>query len=159
MKGSAMFKNKLIALLIGLFVGLIMLIQPYKFVVVVGDSMLPTFKSGNILLAKKVDSIRTGDVVVAYNDYYDKIIKRVVYLPEECYYYHYVKNDDCPMLIQDNSYKNIMYWMNVMGDEAIVELKVPKNHYYLLGDNFNNSDDSRRFGTVERSQIIYKVIL
>jgi signal peptidase I len=65
MKGSAMFKNKLIALLIGLFAGLIMLIQPYKFVVVVGDSMLPTFKSGNILLAKKVDSIRTGDVVVA----------------------------------------------------------------------------------------------
>lgn len=52
-----------------------------------------------------------------------------------------------------------MYWINVMGDGAIVELKVPKNHYYLLGDNFNNSDDSRRFGTVERSQIIYKVIL
>ena len=154
-----MFKNKLIALLIGLFVGLIMLFQPYKFVVVIGDSMLPTFESGNILLAKKVDSVRNGDVVVAYNDYSDKIIKRVVYLPEEYYYYHYVKNDDSPMLIQDNSYKNIMYWMNLVGDEAIAELKVPKNHYYLLGDNFNNSDDSRRFGTVERSQIIYKVIL
>ncbi len=154
-----MFKIRLKVLLIGLIIGLLLIIQPYKLVVVVGDSMSPTFRSGQILLAKKVDKVNSGDIVVAYNDFNEKIIKRVVYMPDEYYYYHYVKHDDIPMLIRDNSYKNVLNWMHIYGDGMIVELKVPKGHYYLLGDNFNNSDDSRRFGTIERSQIIYKVIM
>jgi hypothetical protein len=40
----------------------------------------------------------------------------------------------------------------------MMELKVPKNHYYLVGDNLPKSDDSRRFGTVEENEILYKVI-
>ena len=35
----------------------------------------------------------------------------------------------------------------------------PKNHYYLIGDNLDKSDDSRRFGSVEEKDILYKVIL
>jgi signal peptidase I len=159
LKGSAMFKKQLKMFVIGIVLALLMYLQPYKLVVVVGDSMLPTLKSGNILLAVKANKIHHGDIVVAYNDYNEKIIKRIAYVPEEYYYYHYQKNDALPLLIVDNSFKNVSHWKNVFNDEMMIELKVPKNHYYLLGDNFNNSDDSRRFGTIERSQILYKVIL
>jgi type IV secretory pathway protease TraF len=40
----------------------------------------------------------------------------------------------------------------------MMELKVPKNHYYLVGDNLDESDDSRRFGTIDEKDILYKVI-
>ena len=43
-------------------------------------------------------------------------------------------------------------------DAYMLELKVPKNHYYLIGDNLDNSDDSRRFGTLEENEILYKVV-
>ncbi len=46
------------------------------------------------------------------------------------------------------------------GNDQYLVMKqiVPKNHVYLLGDNLNNSDDSRRFGPVEKKDIMYKVI-
>ena len=40
----------------------------------------------------------------------------------------------------------------------MMECKVQKNHFYLIGDNLDNSDDSRRFGTVEENEILYKII-
>jgi hypothetical protein len=43
-------------------------------------------------------------------------------------------------------------------DKLLIESKVPINHYYITGDNKGNSDDSRRFGTVEKRDILYKVI-
>jgi signal peptidase I len=55
-------------------------------------------------------------------------------------------------LINLGVYKNIE-------DAYMMELKVPKGHYYLIGDNLDKSDDSRRFGSVEEKDILYKVIL
>ena len=37
-------------------------------------------------------------------------------------------------------------------------VKVPKNSFYVLGDNWYNSDDSRRFGCVNKEDILFKVI-
>jgi hypothetical protein len=36
--------------------------------------------------------------------------------------------------------------------------KVPLNQYFITGDNKNNSDDSRRFGSIEKGKILYKII-
>ena len=37
-------------------------------------------------------------------------------------------------------------------------VKVPINSFYVLGDNWYNSDDSRRFGCVNKEDILFKVI-
>jgi hypothetical protein len=68
-----------------------------------------------------------------------------------------MKKDGVYDLILDNSYHSILEIKNI-DDAYMMELKVPKNHYYLVGDNLPKSDDSRRFGTVDENEILYKVI-
>lgn len=44
-------------------------------------------------------------------------------------------------------------------DEDITEtIKIPEDHFFIMGDNRSNSVDSRRAGTIHRSKIIGKVI-
>ena len=44
-----------------------------------------------------------------------------------------------------------------MGMNKYLHLK-NKDRYFLRGDNYKNSEDSRFFGPVEKSDIKYKVI-
>lgn len=151
-----MKKRLIVSLAIGCILLLLAYFQPYKLVVVIGQSMYPTYKSGQIVLAKKTKYFKKSDVVVALNDDRSLIIKRILYTPEE-YYYYVMKKEGYYKLIIDNSYRSIVQTKNI-DDAYMLELKVPKNHYYLIGDNLDNSDDSRRFGTLEENEILYKVV-
>ena len=47
----------------------------------------------------------------------------------------------------------------VSGNESeLINYTVPENSYYLLGDNRNNSIDSRIYGSVNKKQIIGKAV-
>jgi signal peptidase I len=151
-----MKKRLIVSLAIGCILLLLAYFQPYKLVVVVGQSMYPTYKSGQIVLAKKTKYFKKSDVVVALSDDRSLIVKRILYTPEE-YYYYVMKKEGYYKLVIDNSYRSIVKTKNI-DDAYMMELKVPKNHYYLIGDNLDNSDDSRRFGTVEENEVLYKVI-
>jgi signal peptidase I len=114
-------------------------------------------KSHQLVLAKKIDKIERGDIVVALNDSREIIIKRVAYLPGECYQVVLEPGFSEPKMIQDLTGSELIFFL-VDNRCMIIDCKIPKGHYFLLGDNKNNSDDSRRFGTIEKKDIIYKVI-
>ena len=80
-----MKKRLIVSLAIGCILLLLAYFQPYKLVVVIGQSMYPTYKSGQIVLAKKTKYFKKSDVVVALNDDRSLIIKRILYTPEEYY--------------------------------------------------------------------------
>jgi signal peptidase I len=151
-----MKKRLIVSLVIGCILLLLAYFQPYKLVVVVGQSMYPTYKSGQILLAKKTQNFNKSDAVVAIADDGTLIVKRILYIPEE-YYYYVMKKEGYYELIIDNSYRSILQTKNI-DDAYMMELKVPKNHYYLIGDNLDKSDDSRRFGTLDENEILYKIV-
>ena len=77
-----MNKKFIISLVVTLVLIIFMLINPYKIVVVKGQSMYPTYKSGDILLGSKDKNYHKGDIVVLKNDFEETIIKRITYMPE-----------------------------------------------------------------------------
>lgn len=116
--------------------------------------MFPTFKSGQILLAKKVDEIRKNDVVVINSIHSGIMIKRISLMPGD-HYYFYINNT---IIYLDDSYKTIDNFKKNHSNIFLHDFELKKDRYFVLGDNLNNSEDSRFFGPIEREEIIYKVI-
>ena len=152
-----MRNRNLLKLLIGLALIICLYYNPYKIIMVLGESMYPTLKSHQLVLAKKVDKIERGDIVVAYNDARETIIKRVVYLPGETYTQVIAPSFAEPKLVEDLSESDLMVFL-LDNRSFAFDCKIPKDNYFLMGDNRNNSDDSRRFGTLNKKDIIYKVV-
>lgn len=148
--------RSLVTGIIGLLLVSLLIFQPYKLVVVVGRSMLPTLKGGQILLAKKTNKFERGDIVVIKEED-NIIIKRIKYLPEE-YYYSVLDFETADMIVIENDFRDMMLGIEKYGLENIKEYKMAKNSYFVLGDNSAESDDSRRFGPIHKEQILYKVI-
>ena len=149
-----MIKKSYKLIFIAFFLGLFLIINPFKLVVVVGNSMYPTFKNGQILLAKKVNDYKKEDIVVVNEPMCGKLIKRIKFVPGDRYYF-YMKDNNIEFTI-DNQYHNIHNL--ILENNKIYENVVSEDKYFLMGDNINNSEDSRVFGTIDKKDIIYKII-
>lgn len=150
-----MSRRSLIYLFVGLITLVLMFLQPYKLVVVVGPSMEPTYKSGQLLLAKRSTRYNVGDVIVV-KTYDGIIIKRIAFTEGQIYYNRLnTKKEEIELVYGPVLYDQLM---NDHEQYSIHSLKVPLKHYFVLGDNWDNSEDSRFFGTITKDQILYKVI-
>lgn len=129
-----------------------------------GNSMVPTFKSGDYLITEKVtyrfNSPKKGDIIVLKNpkDESEDFIKRIIALPGDT-----IKIEN-----------NIVY----VNGEAIREKYLPPqtstragsfleeggqitagpNQYFVLGDNRNHSSDSREWGAITRQEIVGRAL-
>ena len=146
-----------------------------------GKSMYPTYneadnpskeigKNDTILidiLTPKFGSYQRGDVVVMRSPTFDKTgelyIKRVIALPEETVIFDngkvFVQNIDNPKStrLDEASYlKGEVATYKGIERGKIVENKLQRDEYYLMGDNRGGSSDSRVFGAVKKTQILGK---
>lgn len=123
---------------------------------VVGPSMSPNFQEGEILVVNKIspkfrELKRTEVVVVSQGEKY--MIKRVIGLPGDK-----IEYKDNKLYINGTAY-NEPYLKDdvVTADFKLSDIGVdviPENKYFVLGDNRTNSEDSRKYGLVEKKNII-----
>ncbi len=136
------------------------LFQPF---IVRGDSMVPSFQSGDYLiideLSYKFSEPQRGDVVVFRypKDPSQRFIKRVIGVPGETVD---ITNGKVTIYSQNETInldeKYLPENLKTYGD---VKTVVGENEYFVMGDNREFSYDSRAWGTISKSDIIGKVFL
>jgi len=114
-----------------------------------GDSMDSTLQSGDVMLLNRLQFKRHGvnrfDIVVV-DDHDTYIIKRIIGLPGDI-----VEIKDNRLIINGEEYDEYYLDEGTTTSDLIVE--VPKGHYYILGDNREESLDSRILGPIKEEQI------
>lgn len=126
--------------------------------IVNGQSMYPTLKDKDILLIEKVyKSYSYGDIVVTnnHNELNKSLVKRVIGLPGDTITVS--ENGE----IEVNGEVSIHnFESSYMGDIDYPYI-VPENSLFLVGDNRNNSTDSRfsSIGSINKSDILGKVVV
>lgn len=143
-------------------VALVLAVVLYLFIMtpheVVGNSMHPTYKNGEYLMANKivykVSKPQRGDVIIfKYSDTQD-FIKRIIGVPGD------------EIMLKDGSYYingEKLDESNYLADSVITNggsymhegqtITVGENEYFVSGDNRPNSSDSREFGTISKDRI------
>lgn len=118
-----------------------------------GGSMNDTLKNGDIMLLDiigyKTKELKRFDIVVIDNGK-DYIIKRVIALPGET-----IEYKDNKLYINDKLVK-CPYGK---GKTVDFKVKVGKDSYFVLGDNRENSQDSRYYGPFNKKKIVGKTSL
>ena len=130
---------------------LIVLIFNYFFTVVVinGSSMEPNFHDGNIIIAHRHYDIWRFDVVTIASKAAGKVlVKRVIGLPNETIEY---KEGN---LFVNGEYKPDTY---SMGETKDFKITLGTDEYFCMGDNRENSADSREYGTFTSDEIFAKL--
>ncbi len=127
-------------------------------------SMLPTLQVGDRIIVSKLSvnfgTINRGDIVVfkappAENcgEPVTDLVKRVIGLPGD----HLTSKGNTIFI---NGVALAENWShNEPLGQSIGHVTVPTGNYFMMGDNHNDSCDSRMWGTVPRSDIIGKAFL
>lgn len=145
-----------------ILVALVLAIVLYLFIMtpheVVGNSMHPTYKNGEFLMANKItyriSEPKRGDVIIfKFSDTQD-FIKRVIGIPGDEVMIKdgkiYIKGE----MLDESNYLSSSVITN--GGEYLHEgqsIIIEEGKYFVCGDNRTNSSDSRVFGPIEKEAI------
>lgn len=131
------------------------LVENYR---VVGHSMIPTLENDQFLVVSKLEyrlhEPKRGDIIVFEEPRGNKkkLIKRVIGLPGEL-----LEIKGGQVFIRGQRL-NEPYIKDPSRSSTTPE-RIPEHQYFVMGDNRNNSSDSRNWGTLPRNDIVGKAWL
>ncbi len=136
-----------------------------RVITVDGPSMQPTLHDKDVLILRSIAyTPKQGDIIVLTKDfdhYQDQpIVKRVIAVGGQSVRIDYGESKvyvDGAALDEPYILEQIMHFPG--GDLSVQELQIPEGHVFVMGDNRNNSSDSRHYqlGAIDHRYILGKV--
>lgn len=155
------------------FIFLLLFINTYFVSVtkISGESMFPTFTTGDQIMYSRFStynpsSYEHGDIIVCrfgIKEYNEKentyiqnntstYVKRIIALEGDT-----IEIADGKVFVNEKDVTE-EYWGTTVVKDTLLRLKVPKGHVFVIGDNINNSIDSRVVNCIPYSNILGEVI-
>jgi len=143
-------------------IALVIAVVLYLFIMtpheVLGNSMHPTYKNGEYLMANKLvyrfGEPKRGDVIIFQYSETQDFIKRIIGIPGDS-----IMVKDGKVYVNGNQLNESAYLEDTVytsGGDHLAEgesITIGENKYFVLGDNRPHSSDSRTFGPISQSQI------
>jgi len=134
----------------------IFVIEPF---IVPTPSMSPTLLVGDKVIVNKLEykfkSVKRGDIVAIYSPLEKKnLVKRVIGLSGETISF----SEDDFVYIDGNKLSEPYLPESVIPAYEVKTYKIGENEFFVMGDNRNNSADSRVFGPISIDKIFGRVI-
>jgi signal peptidase I len=119
-----------------------------------GNAMSPTLERGSKVQIEVRPAYKHGDIIVFYHpqNVNEKNTRRIVAVEGETVQ---IVNGE----LQVNGFSRSEPYVPAKAEKDTAPVTVPGGHVFVLGDNRNNSIDSRNFGTVPLKNIIGAVKL
>lgn len=127
-----------------------------RLVKVSGHSMYPTLIENNYVLSTNYTKLKHGDIII-FNHKDKKLIKRIIGMPGD------IISIDSKGIVKINNIELKENYIRKHVDEYKNERKYPiklkEGEYFVLGDNRNDSLDSRLIivGNIKKEDIIGKI--
>lgn len=112
-----------------------------------GNSMYPNYKSASFVCYKRLyNDIKVNDVIIFRDASDEKCIKRVLASEGDV-----VSSVDGLLCINGNIIEGCNY-------NSPIKVVIKSDEFFVVGDNYSISIDSRIYGTISKENIIGKVV-
>ncbi|MGH3732810.1 MAG: signal peptidase I [Acidimicrobiales bacterium] len=156
----------LIVIVVAVLVSLLIRTYVFQTFFIPSGSMEPTLHIGDRIIVDKLSvefgTIHIGDILVfkapkkvaaVCGDDVADLVKRVIAVPGD-----HIYSKGNRIYVNDKRLHQTWTHERILG-KAIPPTYVTKNHYFMMGDNENDSCDSRYWGLVSRSAVIGKAFV
>ncbi|MDR0918441.1 MAG: signal peptidase I [Oscillospiraceae bacterium] len=117
-------------------IALLWFFQNFRFIIVNGNSMSPSLNDGEIILTKKKTNTVNIDNIIIFKINNELFIKRIIAVSGDR-----VVVDESLGIVYVNGIEKIHYSAIPAGEKK--EIIIPNNKFFVVGDNYNDSIDSR----------------
>jgi signal peptidase I len=148
----------------GLIAGFITVKIFFLLMTINSDSMNPTLKPGDKILISRTAGLKKGDIAAIDSPTEEGriLISRILASEYETVEIRnkvvYINDKKTDIVSETTRDENIIYPMKFCHRDNMPPVRIERNEFFVLGDNFDGGFDSRSFGRISKDAILGKII-